>query len=91
MVMVMEHGDNPNGTDADMFPTDATQWSDADGDGYGDNQSGHHPDRFPQDATQWNDTDGDGYGDNPLGHQADAFPNVPPSGRTSTVTAMATT
>ena len=71
------HGDNPNGTDADMFPTDATQWSDADGDGYGDNQSGHHPDRFPQDATQWNDTDGDGYGDNPLGHQADAFPNDP--------------
>ena len=64
---------------------------DADGDGYGDNQSGHHPDRFPQDATQWNDTDGDGYGDNPLGHRADAFPDNPPSGRTSTVTAMATT
>ena len=55
---------------ADAWPSDATQWGDADGDGYGDNS-----DAFPVDATQWADTDGDGYGDNKYGSQGDHFPN----------------
>ena len=36
----MDYGDNENGTTPDAFPTDATQWSDIDGDGYGDNPAG---------------------------------------------------
>lgn len=48
----------------DAFPNDATQWLDADGDGYGDNASGNNPDAFVNLSTQWTDSDGDGYGDN---------------------------
>ena len=69
-------GDGYN-DDVDVFPTDATQWSDMDGDGYGDNASGNMADAFPTDATQWSDTDGDGYGDNASGTMADAFPMDP--------------
>ena len=60
----------------DAFPFDATQWSDADGDGYGDNAWGNNPDAFINDASQWSDTDGDGYGDNPNGTTPDGCPNV---------------
>ena len=51
---------------ADMWPLDATQWKDTDGDGYGDNQSdgATNPDHFPFRAAAANDTDGDGYADN---------------------------
>ena len=58
----------------DAFPTDATQWFDADGDGYGDEPLGNQPDEFTSDPTQWTDTDGDGMGDNANGNNADAFP-----------------
>ena len=43
------HGDNPNGSNADMFPDDATQWKDTDGDGLGDDADGNDPDPFPFD------------------------------------------
>ena len=59
----------------DAFPSDNTQWTDQDGDGYGDNPSGNSADAFPTDSTQWVDTDGDGYGDNPLGNNPDVFPS----------------
>jgi len=61
----------------DAFPSNPTQLSDRDGDGYGDNQStgATQADAFPSDGTQWNDTDGDGHGDNPYGTQGDWFPN----------------
>ncbi len=58
----------------DMFPTEPTQDTDTDGDGYGDNLSGLNGDAFPNDSTQYFDADGDGYGDNPLGNFSDAFP-----------------
>jgi hypothetical protein len=58
----------------DIFPTDPTQDSDSDGDGYGDNLSGLNGDAFPYDSTQHIDSDGDGYGDNVLGNDSDAFP-----------------
>ena len=58
----------------DAFPTDSTQYSDMDGDGFGDNPNGNSPDAFPTDSSQWSDYDGDGYGDNPLGNNSDAFP-----------------
>jgi len=63
----------------DDFPSEPTQWSDRDFDGYGDNQSvgANLSDAFPGDTTQWNDTDGDGYGDNPYGTLGDWFPNDP--------------
>jgi hypothetical protein len=61
----------------DAFPTDSTQWSDADGDGYGDRSDGNNPDAFPQERTQWEDSDSDGYGDNPQGNNADEFPDNP--------------
>jgi len=48
----------------DAFPTDSTQHSDMDGDGFGDNPNGNSPDAFPTDSSQWSDYDGDGYGDN---------------------------
>ncbi|MEL0331812.1 MAG: thrombospondin type 3 repeat-containing protein [Candidatus Poseidoniales archaeon] len=63
--------------DVDAFPTDGTQWSDMDGDGYGDNASGNMADAFPTDGTQWSDADGDGYGDNASGAFPDAFPTDP--------------
>ena len=51
---------------ADVWPFDATQWKDTDGDGYGDNQAENatSPDRFPQRIVAANDTDGDGFPDN---------------------------
>ena len=51
---------------ADVWPFDATQWADTDGDGFGDNQSENatRPDRFPLRIVAANDTDGDGYADN---------------------------
>lgn len=51
---------------ADVWPLDATQWSDTDGDGFGDNQSENAtlPDRFPQRIVAANDTDGDGFPNN---------------------------
>jgi hypothetical protein len=58
----------------DDFPSDPTQWSDNDGDGYGDNSTGNKADAFPNDGTQWMDSDGDGHGDNPSGNDPDAFP-----------------
>ena len=57
---------------SDRFPSDPTQHSDADKDGYGDNQSGNDPDAFPLDPKDWVDTDGDGVGDN-----SDKFPSDP--------------
>ena len=63
--------------DVDAFPSDATQHSDMDGDGYGDNASGNNPDAFPNEGSQWSDVDGDGYGDNANGTYADAFPTDP--------------
>ena len=61
----------------DIFPDDATQDSDFDGDGFGDNPNGNNSDAFPSDSTQWLDSDGDGYGDNPTGNNPDAFPQNP--------------
>ena len=65
--------------DVDAFPSEPTQYSDRDLDGYGDNQSLEAMliDAFPSDTTQWNDTDKDGYGDNEFGTQGDKFPNDP--------------
>ncbi|MCS5533982.1 MAG: hypothetical protein NZ736_06980, partial [Candidatus Poseidoniaceae archaeon] len=59
----------------DVFPTEPTQWADADGDGYGDNPLGFSPDAFPQDSTQHSDSDGDGHGDSAIGVDGDLFPN----------------
>lgn len=59
----------------DDFPTDVTQQSDADGDGYGDNVDGIDGDLFPNNPEQHQDTDGDGYGDNENGEQGDLFPD----------------
>ena len=61
----------------DAFPTDASQYSDMDGDGFGDNPNGNSPDAFPNDSSQWSDIDGDGYGDNTQGNNSDAFPYDP--------------
>lgn len=54
----------------DAFPDEASQWSDADGDGYGDNPLGITPDACPTvrdsssiDRIGCTDTDGDGYSD----------------------------
>lgn len=59
----------------DAFPTDASQTTDSDDDGYGDNQDGTNADAFPNDSTQWSDADGDGYGDNVAGNDPDLFPD----------------
>ena len=61
----------------DAFPTDPTQNSDSDLDGYGDNPNGLNGDAFPNDATQFSDLDGDGYGDNIDGNNPDLFPENP--------------
>ncbi|GIR34284.1 MAG: hypothetical protein CM15mP47_5100 [Methanobacteriota archaeon] len=61
----------------DVFPTDPTQNSDSDLDGYGDNPNGLNGDAFPDDATQFSDLDGDGYGDNIDGNNPDLFPENP--------------
>ena len=72
----------------DAFMNDATQWEDADMDGYGDNTSGNEPDACPTipgnsttDRFGCIDSDGDGYS-NPdiawgLDMGGDAFPNEP--------------
>ena len=72
---------------ADIWPDDATQWADSDGDGYGDNssQNATYPDSFPNNIAAANDTDGDGYpnvfteyynGSNAQGLQIDGCPLV---------------
>jgi hypothetical protein len=43
----------------DLFPEDADESADSDGDGVGDNS-----DAFPSDDSEWSDSDGDGVGDN---------------------------
>jgi hypothetical protein len=74
----------------DRFSHDATQWLDADRDGFGDNPEGHQADQCPNDPMSAGvsvidrlgcpDTDGDGYSDADDGWeaspdgQADAFP-----------------
>ena len=84
-----EDGDgwsNPdeNWTDAegaDAFPTNPSQWSDRDNDGWGDNQSegAEQIDDFPDNPSQWLDSDGDGWGDNQSygATQIDEFPLIP--------------
>ena len=54
----------------DIFPSEATQWADTDGDGFGDNLAGTNPDICPsvqgtssQDRKGCPDSDGDGYSD----------------------------
>ena len=69
----------------DMFPSNPSQWIDADGDGIGDNYTwgnvindirvSEYGDAFPNDATQHKDRDGDGYGDNPDGFLPDTCPD----------------
>ena len=54
----------------DLFPNDATQWNDTDGDGHGDNPYGSEGDKFPDDPLRWQDTDNDGVTDS-----EDTFPN----------------
>ena len=72
---------------ADIWPDDATQWADSDGDGYGDNSSENatSPDSFPNNIAAANDSDGDGYpdvfteyynGSNAQGLQIDGCPLV---------------
>ena len=58
-----------------MFPTEPSQWADADADGYGDNADGVNGDAFPSNNEQWSDSDGDGYGDNANGLEGDKFKN----------------
>ena len=71
---------------ADEWPSDATQWVDADADGYGDNPAGTMGDACPgvtggssMDRYGCPDTDGDGYSDADSGWTvldgADAFPS----------------
>ena len=70
----------------DLFPSDSTQWEDADNDGYGDNPAGNNPDACigtqgfsNQDRFGCPDTDGDGYSDADGGwtiaNGADEWPN----------------
>ena len=63
------------GDGRDSFPTDSTQQSDRDYDGYGDNPWGYNGDKFPDDYTQHEDSDGDGYGDNQYGNNPDKCPS----------------
>jgi hypothetical protein len=78
-------GDGYADTD-DIFPTDSTQWEDADNDGFGDNAAGNNPDACigtqgfsNQDRLGCPDTDGDGYSDADGGwsiaNGADEWPN----------------
>ncbi len=71
---------------ADLWPTDATQWADIDGDGYGDNPAGTAGDACPSTAGNSSvdrrgcpDSDGDGRSDPDAGWTAldgaDAFPS----------------
>jgi len=39
--------------DTDVFPNDATQYSDRDGDTWGDNPNGNNPDQCPDTPSQW--------------------------------------
>ena len=69
-----------------MFPSNPSQWVDADGDGVGDNYTwgnvindirvSEYGDAFPNDPTQHKDRDGDGYGDNPDGFLPDTCPDL---------------
>ncbi|MEC7177780.1 MAG: S8 family serine peptidase [Candidatus Thermoplasmatota archaeon] len=80
-------GDGDGFADADdLFPTDSTQWEDADNDGFGDNPAGNNPDAClgtqgfsNQDRFGCPDTDGDGYSDADGGwtiaNGADEWPN----------------
>ena len=70
------YGDNPNGTDPDLWILDSSQWFDSDGDGYGDNEFGTRGDSCPEfegyssiDRYGCLDTDGDGWSDD-----GDPFP-----------------
>ena len=69
----------------DSFPSDNSQWSDNDNDGYGDNSTGNNPDDCPSvtgnstnDRLGCIDTDGDGWSDVDnawvISDGADAFP-----------------
>ena len=82
-------GDGFNDLD-DAFPTDPSQWSDSDDDGFGDNSIGYRPDSCPEvygnstvDRCGCPDTDDDGYSnadENAPAHPngtADAFPFNP--------------
>ena len=70
----------------DMFPSNPSQWVDADGDGVGDNYTwgnvindirvSEYGDAFPNDPSQHKDRDGDGYGDNPDGFLPDTCPDL---------------
>ena len=84
----MDMGTTPGGTNGDRFPNDATQWSDADNDGYGDNfvdvdgdgvsegKSDVCPQVYGESSVASSrgcpDSDGDGYTD-----PDDAFPDQP--------------
>ena len=70
------YGDNSEGNNPDLFPSNPDQYKDTDGDGYGDSTYGQDGDSFPDDATQWADSDGDGFGDNLEGTNPDACPDV---------------
>lgn len=70
-----EDGDIDNDgypNEVDLFPLDATEWSDLDGDGVGDNSDPdidgdgvqNESDAFPLDSSEWIDTDNDGLGNN---------------------------
>ena len=78
----------------DAFPTEPTQWSDVDGDGYGDNSSGFEADACPNiggnstiDRFGCIDSDGDGYSTPELSWTeadgADYFYNEPTQWRDS--------
>ena len=54
--MMMDMGDDANGSDPDVFPDDPTEWADTDGD-----EVGNNADAFPFDPSQQNDSDGDGF------------------------------
>jgi hypothetical protein len=76
VTVVYADTDNDGFTDdADLYPTDPTQWADTDSDGYGNNPTGTNGDKFPLDPTQWTDSDGDGYGDNSEGANPDIAPD----------------
>ncbi|MFZ8199279.1 FG-GAP-like repeat-containing protein [Alteromonas portus] len=85
----MTEADSTTGLTLDLFTSNSTEWSDADGDGTGDNS-----DWAPFDPNESADSDGDGVGDNSdsapndasewedsdgdgIGNNSDAAPNDP--------------
>ena len=86
----------PSTTDcfgADAFPDDPTQWCDEDNDGFGSNPDGNNADDCPSNAGSSTidrlgcaDRDGDGYS-----NAVTRSPTTLRSGRTATVTTVATT